>query len=241
MEKTRYVGYIITIAFTFLVLTAIKMIIPHPEPKPPVDVIGMELYKPIFFGIRADAPKAQPSPDEQDFQDDAYRPSDEKTEAIVEKPAPAKPKNVRTSSPVNAADDQAYFEQFISDYKENVQSKRRYRNDVVVRYYRHQSDSTRADVLVPYGFYLHVRPIVSTEQYENYDTNIIYYGKDFPERDIKLITYLLVQNGIGIKAIRPFKLADGWKHNSIEIGTNVKLVNQPILTLAQIRSFKKTQ
>jgi len=244
MEKTRYVGYIVTIAFTFLVLTAIKMAIPHPEPKKPIDVIGMELYKPIFYGTGNETlDKREPIVTEE-FQDDelpAIEETNKPAKKPANKPAPIKKPTPSKTSSFSTADDQAFFDEFIADYEQNVQTKRRYRNDVVVRYYRHRSDSTRADVLVGYGFYLHVRPTATPEQYETYDTNIIYYGKDFPERDIKLIAYLLVTNGIGIKELRPFKLADGWKHNSIEIGTNVKLTNKPALTLSQIRSFKKTQ
>jgi len=241
MQVDRYIGYVLAIALMFLVLTAIKMVLPHTEPKKPVDVIGMELYKPIFFGTATDREVENTAIQSEEYQDDDYQPLEEKpVEEVAKKPLP-KAITAKVTKPTASADDQAYFDQFIIDYKENVQAKRKYRNDVVVRYYRHLPDDTRADVLVGYGFYLHIRPVSNPEHDEKYGSNIIYYGKDFPERDIKLIAYLLLQNDIKIKEIRPFKDKDGWKHNSIEVGANIKIHQKPALTLSQIRNFKKVQ
>ena len=101
-------------------------------------------------------------------------------------------------------------------------------------------DGSKAELLVDYGFYLHVRP-VQKDRYNTINSNVIYYGHEFPERDLKLIAYLLVKNGIPIKRLQPFKDYDGWKKKSLEIGGNPKLENQPTLTFSQIREYSIPQ
>ncbi|MCP4459389.1 MAG: hypothetical protein GY816_15410, partial [Cytophagales bacterium] len=134
------------------------------------------------------------------------------------------------------SDSESYFTEMIRDYKENVLAKRKYRNDVVIRYYKHESDMDKALVLVDYGFYLHERP-VDKARYKSTNSNVLYYGQEFPENDLKLIAYLLIKNGIPIKRLRPFKNYDGWKSKSLEIGGNPALRNQQILTYSQIQAY----
>lgn len=226
MENIRFLLYAAFWGFVFLIMTAIKNL--SPEKKAPVDEIGMKLYRPIFFGTK-DKPRKKAT---------IKKPVKENPlpEKIKEKPVTVTTKKTNTAS----SSDEDYFSKMIQDYKTNVLTKRKYRNDVVVRYYRHESDGDKAQLLVDYGFYLHERPL-GRNRYENLSSNIIYFGQEFPERDLKLIAYLLVKNGIPIKELRPFKDYDGWKKKAIEIGGSSKLADSPVLSFEDIRSFGAKQ
>ena len=226
MQKTRYLLYLVSLALVFLVLSAIKFIIPHPEPKEPVDEIGMRLYRPIFFG-EADAVSQFESDQEKKNSDE-----EEKIEAaVVEPPAETRITNEKF-------DESKYLDDLIQTYLKNVLSKRKYRNDVVVRYYHHESDGDKVSVLSQYGFYIHERPIPDEKRYQEFGSNVIYYGHDFPESDLRFIAAMLISNGMEIKSIQPFKDFDGWKHKSIEIGANPRVDKKKVLTLKEIRDFK---
>jgi len=228
MENIRFLLYMAAIGIGFLILTGIKILMPEEEYTPPVDKIGMKLYRPIFFGGKRETTSAEviktetkEIPEEEPPEKTLIKDS----ELIVDRTV-----NLSTSK------DETYFLEMIRDYQANVLSKRKYRNDVVVRYYRHESDEAKAQLLVDFGFYLHERP-VDKSRFKNISSNVIYFGNGFPERDLKLITYLLVKNGIPIKRLQPFKNYNGWKKNSIEIGGNPKLTEKPTLTFSEIRSF----
>ncbi|MEQ9230472.1 MAG: hypothetical protein RIF46_07290 [Cyclobacteriaceae bacterium] len=240
MEKGRFLIYLVTLALVFLGLTAIKMILPHEEPKEPVDEIGMRLYRPIFFASANESTTKKAENIQQDEFQDNVAVEDEPAETVTkpEKPAPkAKPK-VSTPKPSNPSLDGAdFFEEMVKEYKATTLKERKYRNDVVVRYYRHEPDGDRAQVLVYFGFYLHERPVSNQEEFNNVMSNVIYYGKDFPESDLKLITYLLIKNGIEIKELRRFKDFDGWKRKAIEIGASSYLKDKPVLTFDEIREL----
>ena len=191
----------------------------------------MRLYKPIFFG-EADAT----SQFESETIQEELNPEVKTEEVKIEKPkeeTPAKKSSV--ASQVNSA---TYLEGLIRDYRKNVLSKRKYRNDVVVRYYRHEPDGDQVSVLSQYGFYIHERPIPDEKRFKDFGSNVIYYGHDFPESDLKFIAALLISNGMEIKSIQPFKDFDGWKHKSIEIGANTKLDKRKALTLDDIQAFR---
>lgn len=228
MENIRFLLYLASIGFFFLILTAVKFLSPEEEHLAPVDEIGMKLYRPIFFGKGEQPKKSAKIKKKIDpvFEDEFP------TKSAVAELEKVKKEPVTNSIP----DSEAYFVEMVSAYRANVLTKRKYRNDVVVRYYQHESDQDKAHVLVDYGFYLHVRPLHSYG-YKSTDSNVIHYGKDFPERDLKLIAYLLIKNGIFIKQIQPFKDFDGWKKRSIEIGGDPKLENQPTLSFGEIRAY----
>ena len=234
MQKTRYLLYLVSLALVFLVLSAIKFIIPHPEPKEPVDEIGMRLYRPIFFG-EADAisqfesDQEKENSDEEERIDEAIEPAIE--EVVVEPQA-------ETKVTVEKFDASKYLDDLILAYRRNVLSKRKYRNDVVVRYYHHEPDGDKVSVLSQYGFYIHERPIPDEKRYQEFGSNVIYYGHDFPESDLRFIAAILISNGMDIKSIQPFKDYDGWKHKSIEIGANPRVDKKKALTLQEIRDFK---
>jgi hypothetical protein len=242
---------------SFLLLFAvIKSLSPEKEYEPPIDYIGRRLYRPIFFGTDDNPTKKSVKNQEEIFnEDEAFKdevvenveisdgpksepePKKEESTPKTVEPSPMKKEEVNKTSITNSDNAESYFKQLIQDYQQNVLTKRKYRNDVVVRYYRHSSDQDRAKILVDFGFYLHERP-VSKLRFDTVDSNVIYYGHDFPERDLKLITYLLVKNGIPIKSIRPFKDYDGWKRKSLEIGGIPKLQMKPTLTFSQIQNYK---
>ncbi len=136
------------------------------------------------------------------------------------------------------SDDEVFFKEMIQNYKENVLRTRKYRNDVVIRYYKHDQDQEKAKILNEFGFYLHERP-VSKYRKSTLRSNTIHYGEDFPLRDIQLIAYLLLENGVEIKRIAPFKNYGGWKHKSIEIGADASLKKATSLSLSDIRNYAK--
>lgn len=249
MENTRFILYLLVLGLVFLGLAAIKSLLPHPEPKRDIDMVGMALYRPVLYGEHSTKKASIKKAEEpvHTFVDNVVE--DSPSENIVEEKRPkdrkettkkVAPKNstAKTKSANSDLSDSEYFEQMVVDYKNNVLSERRYRNDVVVRYYKHVPDEDRAEVLVDYGFYLHERKVRDSVRYNSIMSNVIYYGMDFPSEDLKLITYLLVNNGLEIKEIRRFKDFDGWKRNAIEIGGDPSLDNAPIISLQKIRKIK---
>ena len=229
MENTRFLLYILVISIGLGILTAIKALRPHDEPESSVDYIGIEMYRPIFFGEPNQISSSVSVLAEEEVEDISSQVRDDET---------AEAPSVSTIARTEALTDEAFFEQMIADYRANVLSENPYRPDVVVRYYKHLKDGDMANVLVDYGFYLHVRPVPNTYEFENLRSNVIYHGSEFPERDLQLITYLLIQNGIEIKEIRKFRDYSGWKNKSIEIGASALLENEPVLTLSQVRSVR---
>jgi len=240
MENIRFLLYPAFIGTAFLILTSIKLFLPAKEYIPPVDEIGMKLYRPIFFGESTKRPVVKNKIKEDSEDTLPVKVAVEEPKVEIEKPKVEieKPKIIveKPKRDLASEADESYFLDMIEDYKANVLTERKYRNDVVVRYYRHESDGDKAGLLVDFGFYLHVRP-VNKERYKTVSSNVIYYGHEFPEQDLKLIAYLLVKNGIPIKRLQPFKDYDGWKKKSLEIGGNAKLMNKPTLTFSQIQAY----
>ena len=108
----------------------------------------------------------------------------------------------------------------------------RSREDVVVRYYKHEKDGEKVYSLKKLGYYLHER---EAEDSKDYGSNVLYYGSDVDVRDIQLVAYTLKQNGIPLKAI--IRSQYDWKYHSLEIGADSLLVGRPILSLDEIQSF----
>lgn len=215
----------VSIGSVFLMLTVIKILSPQTETLMPVDEIGMKLYRPIFFHTKEKTPRITALSTKIGEYSSTKKPIKQSDDVVA------------GGNDISTSADESYFLEMIQEYKTNVFNKRKYRNDVVVRYYRHASDGDRVRLLVDYGFYLHVRP-VGRHHYKNLDSNVIYFGQKFPEKDLKLIAYLLVKNGIPIKQLQPFKNYNGWKKKAIEIGGRAKFVEHPTLTFSEIRTFK---
>jgi hypothetical protein len=112
-----------------------------------------------------------------------------------------------------------YFEKLLADYKSTTLSQlppNTSRTDLVVRYYRHEGDSDKVKSLADFGFYLHERPVDEDAKQDN--SNALFYGDSVSSQDIKLIAYILMQNGLPICDIQPSKFHDSWKSKSVEIG-----------------------
>jgi hypothetical protein len=231
MQKARFLIYLVFTGLVFVVFTAIKFILPHPEPKKEIDEIGMRLYKPIFFGESDAVSQFQSDMDSNESESMSSNDEVDTTEPIE------KPPSTKTSS-VKSGNNSTYLNGLIQEYRQTVLSKRKYRNDVVVRYYRHEPDGDQIKVLSEFGFYIHERPIPDENRFKKFGSNVIYYGHDFPESDLKFIAALLISRGMEIKNIQPFKDFDGWKHKSIEIGANSKLDKKKPLSLEDIQAFK---
>ncbi len=108
----------------------------------------------------------------------------------------------------------------------------RSREDIVVRYYKHQKDASKVYTLRKLGYYLHER---EAQDSKDYGSNVLYYGSDVDLRDIQLVAYTLVQNGVPLKAIKQSQY--DWKYNAIEIGADSLLANNPLLSVADIQGF----
>ena len=138
--------------------------------------------------------------------------------------------------------EESYFENLISNYENKIMSQLsagESRTDVVVRYYKREIDSGKVVALSKYGYYhLHERPV--SENLDQQESNSLFYGDSVSTEDIQLIAYILIQNGLPIKQIVPSKFHDGWKSRSVEIGTNLEIRDQKILSEEAIRSFRNT-
>ncbi|MFZ9045256.1 MAG: hypothetical protein ACO2ZZ_05280 [Cyclobacteriaceae bacterium] len=149
-----------------------------------------------------------------------------------------KPTEGSTTSVTSTQEPAEYFDQLIENYRKTTLAEvpdTENRTDLVVRYYPHDSDEGKVKILSNYGFYLHERAVDNDNA--EYRSNSIFYGDNIKSEDIQLIAYLLLQNNVAIKQIVPSKFHDGWKANSIEIGADVNIVDQPALTLVEVQSF----
>lgn len=109
----------------------------------------------------------------------------------------------------------------------------RSREDVVIRYYKHEKDGNKVYSLRKLRYYLHEKPATETE---GLGSNVIYYGDQVKPEDIQIVAYTLLENGIPLKSIERSKF--DWKSNAIEIGTDSLLIGTRNMTKDQIRDFK---
>ncbi|MEQ8905386.1 hypothetical protein [Ekhidna sp.] len=108
------------------------------------------------------------------------------------------------------------------------------RDDVVIRYYRHDQDADKVYSLKELGYYIHEKEAVETA---GMGSNVLYYGDDVNTEDIQIVAYTLLSAGLPIKSIEPTRFS--WKSNAIEIGTNPELENASNLTADDVKSFRK--
>lgn len=132
---------------------------------------------------------------------------------------------------------EAYFRDLRNSYLNPILAtlpEGRAREDVVIRYYKHNKDEDKVYTLRKLGYYLHQR---EAEDNKNLASNVIYYGSEVDVRDIKMVAYTLIQNNVGIKSIEQSQY--DWKINAMEIGADSLLNNRSVLSLADIQSFAK--
>ncbi|MFK7952086.1 MAG: hypothetical protein AB8B73_04515 [Ekhidna sp.] len=127
----------------------------------------------------------------------------------------------------------------LDDLKENYISIKnaaleegRSREDVVIRYYKHEKDGDKVYALKDLKYYLHEKPATETK---GLGSNVIYYGDEVNKEDIQVVAFILLENGIPLKSIERSKY--DWKSNSIEIGTDSLLIEQNNLTKKDIRDL----
>jgi murein L,D-transpeptidase YcbB/YkuD len=133
--------------------------------------------------------------------------------------------------------DEAYFKQFVKIYKEawvkGVHPE--FRKDVVIRYYVKEDDGDAIFSLRQFGYYIHERP--TSERFNMLPSNALYYGSQVNVEDIKMVAYSLMSQGVVFKTIEPSQFSDDWKANSIEIGADDTILEEPVISLAQLRKF----
>ncbi len=108
------------------------------------------------------------------------------------------------------------------------------REDIVVRYYRHDKDGDKVYALKDLGYYIHEKEATETA---DLGSNTLFYGEDVPIEDIKIIAYTLINQGLPLKAIEPTQFS--WKSTSLEVGTDTLLLDKSILTTSDIQNFSK--
>jgi len=108
------------------------------------------------------------------------------------------------------------------------------REDIVIRYYRHDKDEGKVYELKELSYYIHEKEATETE---GMGSNVIYYGDAVTIEDIKIVALTLLEEGIPLKSIE--RTQYDWKSNAIEIGTDTLLLDQNNLTVQERRSFRK--
>lgn len=108
------------------------------------------------------------------------------------------------------------------------------REDVVIRYYRHDQDGDKVYSLKELGYYIHEKEANETA---GLGSNVLYYGNDVKIEDIRIVALTLIEKGLPIKSIVPTRF--DWKSNSIEIGTDTNMLDATNLTASQIANFSK--
>lgn len=108
------------------------------------------------------------------------------------------------------------------------------REDVVIRYYRHEKDGEKVYSLRKIGFYIHEKEATETA---GLGSNVLYYGDDVNVEDIQIVAYTLLEEGLPLKSILPTQFS--WKSTSIEVGTDTLLLDSPALTELDVQNFSK--
>ncbi len=134
------------------------------------------------------------------------------------------------------------FDKFLSAYRDSIsrvqaRKGKRYRSDLIIRYYEKPLDSGKVLSLDSLGFYIHIRP--SKKKYQNSMSNIIYYGDSASEEDIKAVAFFLRSRGLPIVRISESKFHDDYKVKSIELATDTTITDQKPLTSKEIWEFVK--
>lgn len=108
------------------------------------------------------------------------------------------------------------------------------REDVVIRYYRHDKDGDKIYSLRDLGYYIHEKEATETA---GLGSNVLYYGSEVAVEDIQIVAYTLLEVGLPLKSIQPTQFK--WKSTSLEVGTDTLLLNDATLTDAEIKNFNK--
>lgn len=142
---------------------------------------------------------------------------------------------VNTKTTTRRISDEEFFLNLFE--KEGTQAEQksgaRSRTDIVIRYYKKEKDGDRVFKLRDLGFYIHERP--AENDFEEYASNAIFYGDSVKQKDLLLIAYQLMQNGIKLQSMTLSKYHDAWKAHSVEIGTDTTALKDIPFTLGTLR------
>lgn len=125
--------------------------------------------------------------------------------------------------------DKEYFEQLLDSIRTGDDP----RKDVVIRYYKKDKDGDKVYKLRDLGYYIHERP--AEGDLDHFGSNAIFYGDAITREDLAIIAYFLIDSGVDLQNISLSKFHDTWKAHSVEIGTDTTVLNQPNLTLSDLR------
>lgn len=222
-HSTRSISYVLLLIFLFAGLFL-------------MDQAGMS-YTPNEHRLNQKPHTANPTlnPEDQEPTDHGEVEADTLQEQESEPETVEEPISEASGEEVS---DAAFFETLITRYQSETLSQlgsKKARTDVVLRYYRHPPDGTSAYALEKLGFYIHERPVAP--EHVRYQSNAVYFGDSVRVEDIQIVSYTLLNEGLPIKVIKPSKFAGSWKARSIEIGTDTTLLQQPTLSLSEIRNL----
>jgi cell division protein FtsB len=97
---------------------------------------------------------------------------------------------------------------------------------VVVEYYPKEINAAAFEkILSKFGYRVQVR----SPEITDIPINVIFYGKDVPEQDLKLVALTLVRAGVRLRAIQPFRRLADSKGMVIQVGALRELQGQPAL------------
>lgn len=174
--------------------------------------------------------------------------SKKKSQAKKTKPKKVKPDTIgqvqqtKTIKPDSVAtlpkskSDETFFSELLDEYSKKNGNEGEVispRTDLVIRYYKKKKDGGKVYKLRDLGFYIHERP--SEVVFDNFASNAIFYGDSVKKEDLILIAYHLLNNGVELRSITLSKYHDAWKSNSVEIGTDTTVSNNPVFTLSTLR------
>lgn len=137
--------------------------------------------------------------------------------------------------PNSEISDKDYFKSLKNSYLGPIVAalpEGRSREDVVIRYYKHNKDKDKVYVLKKLGYYLHEK---EAEDSKNFGSNVLYYGSDVDVKDIQIVAYTLLQNGVPLKGIEPSQYE--WKFHALEIGADSLLASRSELDISDVRNF----
>jgi len=136
-------------------------------------------------------------------------------------------------------DDSLFYQMLLANNKIKKLSNIKpghFREDIIIRYYPKKIDGNVVYNLKKLGYYIHERPVPVS--YEEYKSNIIYYGSLVDSTDVILISLSLVKSGLPLKKIVPFPAPD-WRTKAIQIETSKKLLSLKNLTVDEIIHYKR--
>lgn len=106
------------------------------------------------------------------------------------------------------------------------------RKNITIQYFPKDVDREKVEAaLQELGF----RLVAGRTRVSNVQTNAIWFGKDVPVADVKLVAYTLMRAGVKIKIIRPFARNAG-RDRVIQVGSDGNFINASPLTVQELRN-----